>query len=542
VPQTEAVREGDTGNGRDARRWSLAATLCALLGAALVLWIVLQVPGEVFNNGDGGLKALQAKQAAAGDFGLGLHLPAPPWVRALWTRGHYPFEPPFVYPMALERTGSAVGHPIAVEHSIAVEQVPTFPFLFPWLSALPYRALGFRGFFVLPALALFALWACFWLVARRAGVPPRWRAIALASLVLASPLTLYGAMFYEHTLTVLLLFPACAVAALPPSQLRVRWLAAAGLLAGVAPWMRAESWCLLAGLGLLAALRLVRERDRRWAWLPTGALVTAGADLVVNHVLYGSWFGPHGELVMRSFSWQEQLLRGVHHVGSSLRQMGVFAPLLLVLVATVVVILASRRSLPAVAWAVAGLVVFDLATVPFVLPVAVGLHWGPRYLLVLMPLLSLLFALLLPVLAALPRLPRLALGCALAVALGIGVWKNSVEGTRQLVDNYRHRVWPALAELQAAPDSVVVVNDSYCSTDLAALLADKPFLLVKDAQQLADVASVLARRGQPRFLFVVFPFQPMPPRFAWGPADRRTACAVRGERGQFLLYDCAGTP
>ncbi|HET9765907.1 MAG TPA: hypothetical protein VFS60_03610 [Thermoanaerobaculia bacterium] len=526
---TDAVSGVDAGNDRDARRWSLTATLCALLGAALVLWIVLQVPGEVFNNGDGGLKALQAKQAAAGDFGLGLHLPAPQWVRAQWMRGHYPFEPPFVYPMA-------AGHPKTVE------QVPTFPFLFPWLSALPYRALGFRGFFVLPALALFALWACFWLVARRAGVPVRWRAVALASLVLASPLTPYGAMFYEHTLTVLLLFPACAVAALPPRQLTARRLALAGALAGIAPWMRAESWCLLAGLGLLAALRLVRERDRRWAWLPAGALLTAGADLVANHALYGSWFGPHGELVLRTFSLQQQLARAIHHLGSSLRQMAVFEPLLLALVAAVAAVVASRRSLPRGALAVAGLVVFDLAAVPFVLPVSVGLHWGPRYLLVLMPLLSLLLSLLLPALAALPRLLRLALGCALAVALGFGAWKNSVEGTRQLVDNYRHRVWPALAELQAAPDRVVVVNDSYCSTDLAALLADKPFLLAHGAQDLGDLASVLARRGQPRFLFVVFPFQPMPPRFAWGAPDRRTACAVRGERGQFLLYDCAGTP
>jgi hypothetical protein len=522
VPQTEAAREGDAGNDGGARHWSLAATFCALLGTALVCWIVLQVPGEVFNSGDGGVKALQARQAAAGDFGIALHLPAPPWVRELWARGHYPFEPPFVY-------ATRAGH------------LPQYPFLFPWLSALPYRALGFRGLFVLPALALFALWACFGLVARRAGVPARWRALALASLVLTSPLTLYGAMFYEHTLAVLLLFAGCAAVALPARPLSARKLATAGALAGIAPWLRSESWCLLAGLFLLAAIRLVRERDRRWAWLPAGALLTAGADLVVNHLLYGSWFGPHGEQVLGELTWQRQLVRGAHHLGTSLRQMAVYEPLLLVLVAAVAALVALRRALPPGVFAIAGLVVFDLLTVPFVLPVAVGLHWGPRYLLVLMPLLSLLLALLLPALAALPRRHRLALGWALAAALVFGVWKNGVDGTRQLVDNYRHRVWPALAELRAAPDRVVVVNDQYCSTDLAALLADKPFLLVHGAEELGDLASVLARRGQSRFLFVVFPFQPMPPRFAWGPPERHTACAVRGQRGQFLLYDCAGT-
>jgi hypothetical protein len=159
-----------------------------------------------------------------------------------------------------------------------------------------------------------------------------------------------------------------------------------------------------------------------------------------------------------------------------------------------------------------------------------------------MPLLSLLLVLLLPAIAALPALPRFAVGGALAIALAFGGWKNSVEGPRQLVDNYRHRVWPALAELQAAPDRVIVVNDQYCSTDLASLMSDKPFLLVHGARELGEIASLLARRGQARFLFVVYPFQPMPPRFAFGRQDRRTACAARGQRGQFLLYDCAGMP
>ncbi|HEV8238263.1 MAG TPA: hypothetical protein VGS57_02725 [Thermoanaerobaculia bacterium] len=495
-------------------------------GVALVVWIVLQVPGEVFNSGDGGVKALQARQAAAGSFATTLELPAPPWVRELWARGHYPFERPFVY-------------------ATPVGRVPQYPFLFPWLSALPYRALGFRGFFVLPALALFAVWWVFARAARRAGVPARCRALALTSLVLALPLTVYGAMFYEHTLAVLLLLPACAVVALherAPSTLR---LALVGALAGTAPWLRSESWCLLAGLGLLAVVRSIRERDWRWMALPAAELVTAGADLVTNHVLYGSWFGPHGEQVLGALSIHQQLARGAHHLASSLRQMAIFAPLLLALLIALAAIGASHRRLPRGALALAALILFDLLTVPFVLPVAEGLHWGPRYLLVLMPLLSLLLGLLLPVLSTLPALPRRAVGVALAIALVFGAWKNTIEGPRQLADNYRHRVWPALAELRAAPDPVVVVNDQYCSTDLAALVPAKSFLLVHGARELGDVASLLARRGITRFPFVVYPFQPMPPRLTFrmtGPPQRRTACAARGQRGQFIVYDCAGSP
>lgn len=503
--------------------WGVVSFLIVAIGAGLVLWIVLQVPSEVFNSGDGGVKALQARQAAAGDFGIAIELPAPPWVRDLWARGHYPLERPFAY-------ATPAGH------------VAQYPSLFPWLSALPYRALGYRGFFVLPAIALFALWWVFSVVSRGAGVREKWRSVALAALVLASPLTLYGAMFYEHTLAVLLLFPACAAAALPDRTPSVARLALVGALAGIAPWLRSESWCLLIGLGLLLLVRAAREREWRWAALPAAALLTAGADLVTNHLLYGSWFGPHGEQVLGAMSLRQQLVRGAHHLASSLRQMAIFAPLLIVVVVALAAIVATRRRLPAGALALAGLIAFDLLAVPFVLPVAVGLHWGPRYLLVLMPLLSLLLALLLPAMAALPALARVAIGGALAIALAFGAWKNSIEGTRELVDNYRHRVWPALAELQAAPDSVIVVNDQYCSTDLAALLPRKSFLLVHGARELGDVASLIARRGQARFLFVVYPFQPMPPRFAFASPNGRTACAARGQRGQFLLYDCAGTP
>lgn len=513
-PSTEAARPSP---------WGIVSFVIAAVGAALVLWIVLQIPGEVFNSGDGGVKALQVRQAARGDFGIALHLPAAEWVRELWARGRYPFERPFVY-------------------ATPAGQVPQYPFLFPWLSALPYRALGFRGLVVLPAIALFASWWVFGASTRRAGVPEKWRAVALAALVLASPLTVYGAMFYEHTLAVLLLFPACALAALPGRAPSIAKLGLVGALAGVAPWLRSESWCLLAGLGLLALLRAVREREWRWIALPAAALLTAGADLLTNRAVYGSWFGPHGEQVLGAMSLRQQLVRGAHHLGSSLRQMTIFAPLLIVLVIALAAIVAFRRRLPAGVPALAGLIAFDLLTVPFVLPVAVGLHWGPRYLLVLMPLLSLLLGLLLPAIAALPALARVVIGSALAIALAFGAWKNSVQGPRELVDNYRHRVWPALAELQAAPDPVIVVNDQYCSTDLAALLPAKSFLLVHGARELGDVASLLARRGMARFLFVVYPFQPMPPRFAFGALNGRTACAARGQRGQFVIYDCAGTP
>jgi hypothetical protein len=497
-----------------------AAALAILAGVALVSWILLQVPGEVFNSGDGGLKALQVHQVAAGDFSPELHLQAPPWVRELWSQGAYPFHFPFVY-------ATRGGH------------VPQYPLLFAWLSAPFYAAFGYRGLFVLPTVALVLLWLAFAWVCRRAGVPPRWAAAALAAVVLASPLTVYGAMFYEHTLAVLLLFVASAVVALPERVPRVAWLVGAGAAAGLAPWLRSESWCLLGGLGIVAVVRLVRERDPRWAILPAAAVVVAGGDLLVNHAIYGTWFGAHGAQVLDTVPWRQQLVRGYDHLLVGAQSVVTYFPLVLFVPPALLATARSTFPRARAAWYLAGLATFDLVTVPFILPVAVGLHWGPRYLLVIVPLVGLTLAVLGPALASLEPGPRISLWMVLVATALAGAQLNLFDGTATVVDNYRHRVWPALELLRALPEPVLVVNNQYCSADLAPLLATRSLLRADDDHALAVIADALAAHGQPRFHFVVFPFQPMPPRFRWGPPGRHGGCVVESEQGQFVIYACS---
>jgi hypothetical protein len=508
-------------------RWRIVALAVCTAGAALVCWIVLQVPGEVFNNGDGGLKALLARQLARGRFAVTLDLHAEPWVRELWARGYYPFEPPFVY--------STPSGPIS-----------QFPFLFPALSAPFYAALGFRGFYVVPALSLFALWLVFVRAARRTGTPgwapggaPGWAvATALGALVLSSPLTLYGAMYYGHTLAVLVLFWGAVTVALPGERSRAALLAA-GAIAGLAPWLRSEAWCMVGGLCLLAAARAVRGRRLAWGWFPAGVAVALGGNLACNRFVYGRWLGLHGEQIFGYLSLRQQLLRGAHHLSVTLRELGVYYPLTLFLLAALVTLLVARRPLPAGAGELAFLTLFDLVTTPFLLLSSDSLDWGPRYFLVLMPVLALMLALLLPALAAATRW-QVAIAGVLGVVLVAGACKNCVEGPRVLLVNYRERVWPALVDVRRSPSPVVVINHQYGSMELESLLDEKAFLLVDDPRELAEVARVLAARGESPFLFLAFPYRPLPPRFGWGPPGARGHCVARGERGQFVLYDCTG--
>ena len=500
----------------------VAGVLSCLVAALLVGWIVFQIPGEVFNSGDGAMKALQARQFAGGRLSVPLELPAAPWVRELWERGFYPYEPPFVYPTPRG-------------------PLSQFPFLFPLLTAPFYALFGFRGLFLLPAICLFAVWFAVARLGRHAGVGEWERAIALAGLALASPLTLYGAMYYEHTLAVLLQLAAVAALVLPGVRSRAALLAA-GLLAGLTPWLRSEAWCLLAGFCALAAWRALRERDLRWIFFHAGALATAGGYLLCNRLVYGRWLGMHAAQVVGSIPLREQLLRGARHLAQSVPDVAVYCPLAIFVLVALAVLLLARRPLPPMVPALVLLILFDVATVPFVLYSSQSLDWGPRYFLVLAPLLALLVALLLPAVATLRPAWRLSLFALLAVVLAAGFWINCVRGTRELLANYRGRVWPALVELRSSPDPVVVINHQYGSMELESLHGEKAFLLAADAPQLSRLSAELAARGRSRFVFLVFPFVPVPPRVGWSSPAGHTSCAVRSQRGQFLVYDCTTTP
>ncbi|MEO0539784.1 MAG: hypothetical protein AAFZ80_02845 [Cyanobacteria bacterium P01_A01_bin.105] len=161
--------------------------LVLALGVLFSLWLQRYSQDGVLFSGDAGLKALLAQQLGTGNFSLDLQLPALPWVADLWQAGLYPFTPPYAY---------------GIEDKYFI----TFPFTFPAVTAPFYALLGYRGLYVVPLVALWAIWGRFWQICHRQGLPAPVTALALAGLVLASPLLPYGGMYWEHTLAVALAF------------------------------------------------------------------------------------------------------------------------------------------------------------------------------------------------------------------------------------------------------------------------------------------------------------------------------------------------
>jgi len=126
----------------------------------------------------------------------------------------------------------------------------SYPWLFPLLAAPFYAWLGHPGLLVLPAAcALAAVWA---VAAAGSREEPVAGFLAALLVALASPLLVYAAVFWDHSL-VAALTTGAAVLLLPGRAggvegRRALW---AGFLLGLGPWFRNEAY-LFAGAVLVA--------------------------------------------------------------------------------------------------------------------------------------------------------------------------------------------------------------------------------------------------------------------------------------------------
>lgn len=165
---------------------------------------------------------------------------------------------------------------------------PWWPVGFPLLSLPLYRWFGWIGLYVLPILAGLLCAAFAGLLARQWEADVRWGAPVTAAIVgLATPVAFYSTMFWEHTPAA-----ACAMAAVVAAfwswrRDKIAGIVLAGALLSVGTFLRSETACVAAGLGLALLIR-------RWRWslvLGGSFLVSCLPWLLLNHSLMGSFLG-----------------------------------------------------------------------------------------------------------------------------------------------------------------------------------------------------------------------------------------------------------
>lgn len=469
--------------GRRAGLFVLLAGIVATLALQIVVPSV-----EVFWSGDGGLKNLQAKQFSHGVMHVDLQMTDKDWVRALWDDGLHPGE-----------FGNYV-------YKIDGKYFSVFPYTFPLVSAPFYALFGVRGYYIIPLVAMWAVWITIYLAMRRACIEPWMSALLMASLIFAMPITLYAATFWEHTLGLSLALAGIVYTLryddTEPGKLGP--MLAGGAL-GLAVWFRPETLALLAIL--LPAAFIWRRRAlsfRGWFLFSFAAVCVAVLYFLLNTWIYGHPLGTHG-IQMRS---AEIAATTSHAIGDrfvALTRMTIrFAPIGGFVAALAVVLLLTRR----VAWSseyvylsVVAVVFFPLMV--YMVPSDGGFQPGPRFVFIGFSLMILIAAY---AWRAVPNNSALrgALVLLLLATILVGMKRSALGETRWMIKQYNERVLPAYSFLAERDEQTVALARVEILLELGGLAEQKNFFAAFDDEKFSKLIAGLRAQKIDKFIFIAF--------------------------------------
>jgi hypothetical protein len=536
-----------------SKRWFLPA-IVLVLGGLLTLWLQIYTRSGVFFSGDAGLKAMLAQQFARGNWHADLRLTDLAWVKQIWQAGLYPFTPPFAY---------AVGDQYFI----------TFPFTFPAVTAPFYALFGYHGLYVVPLVTLWLLWWRFYRLALRMALHPAAIALSLVGLVLASPLVPYAAMYWEHTLAVLLAFWGFTMVLFPKGALvgdvavgesvvykpTTLALIGGGVLIGLAVWFRPEFLCFVAALSVVAGLSWLKPgwfSGLKLSFSGVVALVAAMAVTVaiffgINQALYGHPLGIHAIQIVEESSLKQQILQAKESYQQLLTSLFRYFPITLMAIA-----------IPALPWfertfklsaqtrfmLLVGLL-FVLAVPLIIPPGAGGKQWGPRFYLIVVPMIMLALA---PVFDAFWNTRGNQKKVALAVAaifLAVGLHMNVINNFRNyrdsqtqstsLVHNFSP-IAPAVVALGKTNQPWVATSHQYVAQQLWPNNPEKTFFLTETPESTLQLAEALVAQNITEFLYICYPSKPCPTPEMPASALSFTAKTNPGQKNE-LVFKSAGT-
>lgn len=151
----------------------------------------------------------------------------------------------------------------------------------------------------------------------------------------------------------------------------------------------------------------------------------------------------------------------------------------------------------------------------FFLPNDAGKQFGPRYWFHLIPLIWFIAAIRFAALWKARGQTAQGIMVSLAVLLAIGVWLNTLEGSRTLNADYHKRTLPALRllrQLGAGKVDVAAVSHQWISQELQAALTSMPFVRVRTEMDLESLAQGMADANCSKLLWFNFWSTPMTPR------------------------------
>lgn len=490
-----------------------------IIGLGVSLALQTHTRDGVFFSGDAGLKALLAQQFSAGQWRVALDIPQPTWVLQLWRHGLYPFTPPYAY----EQQGN---------------YFITFPFTFPAITAPFHALLGYRGLYVVPLVSLWVIWWRFWEICRIWQIRSSITALSLGLVILASPLTLYGAMYWEHTLAVALAFwglSGLLFHATPEDSsdhISLNEALVDGVCLGLAVWFRPEFLCLVAILtALMVASHFFPKKLPKFLQLTQFNRLTLGVVLAfvgsmvgtvigffgMNLVIYGHALGIHSIQIVEESSPGQQITQAWDNYRQLTLSLLRYFPAVVLGLGLPWVMRGRARTASLVLLIIA--LLFAIAVPLIVPPGAGGKQWGPRFYLILIPMVGLIIAAGLQQVSQVKR-PRSVTLVAIGLVLVLGFHSNIVNGgilnyrdlqtnSTSLLSNFEP-IAPALETLASYDQPWVAVSHQYVAQVLWPSVRLKTFFRAETEDALTELATALLQQEESSFLYICYPHSPCP--------------------------------
>lgn len=475
-----------------------APLVIILSGIFFSLYLLSQVPDDIYFSGDAGLKALLARQFSAGKLNFDLNLTVPSWVHNLWDIGLYPFEPPFSY-------------------KIANRYYITFPFTFPLVTA-PFHALfGYRGFYIVPLLSTWVIWFNFYRICQFFQVSVIATSVGLATLIFASPLTMYSAMYWEHTLAVSLAFSGLVIVLTKGEKtFTPKDAVTSGVLIGLSVWFRPEFLALVA---IPLPLILISFRfklgkfniiDEQKIVFIVALVTTIVCFFIVNKLIYSHPLGAHALQVVEEFSLQKRLTTATIIFGKLWNNFREYFPIVyFIIVFTGLSLFYRDIKLTSVMQKIVLLSTPLLFLVPLLLPSDGGKQWGPRFLLILIPLLSLLTVFILESTFSIKKFGIKYISNAVFVALFvISFHTNTIMGLNHSYYTGNSEAVDILNFFHKDNHKIVAVAHQYISQSFESAFKDKIFFLTKTPDAVSKLSVALHEQGYQNFVYVCAAYDP----------------------------------